>query len=127
MGFVLGDRSIATACVTRWNNWKDPYFTIERVKRQYKSIINLNVVIWLKTDFKTAEKNIAKRRKKSVRIIDEKTNSLQTAAEIYDELFCSKLYHKKISKIQVIELNNTDDKEALQNEFKSILKFYSKS
>ena len=126
-GLILGDRSIATACVTRWNTWKDPYFTIERVKRQYNSIINLDVVIWLKTDFTIAEKQIAQRKKKSIRCCDEKSESLKTASEIYEELFCAKIFHKKISKIQVIELLNIDDKEALHNEFKSILNFYSKS
>lgn len=126
-GLILGDRSIATACVTRWNTWKDPYFTIERVKRQYNNIINLDVVVWLKTDFTQAEKQIAQRKKKSIRCCDEKAESLKTASEIYEELFCTKLYHKKISKIQVIELQNIEDKEALCNEFKSILNFYSKS
>jgi len=126
-GFILGDRSIATACVTRWDNWDDPYLTIKRIKKQYQNIIGLDVVIWLKTNIKTAEQRIIQRAKKSIRCCDETITNLSKAAEIYDELFSGRLYHKKICNIQVVELNNLLDKEDVQNEFKSILKFYSKS
>jgi thymidylate kinase len=126
-GFILGDRSIATAFVTRWDNWNDPYLTIKRIKKQYENIIGLDVVIWFKTNIKTAEQRITKREKKSIRCCDETVKNLSKASEIYDELFSGRLFHKKICNIQVVELNNLLDKEDVQNEFKSILKFYSKS
>lgn len=126
-GFVLGDRSIATACVTRWDSWHDPLFTMKRVKQQYKDIICLDVVIWLRTEVDTARSRIGQRDKPSLRGQDETIDGLSRAMASYEELLKGKMYHRKINKIQVVEVDNRYDVDETKKEICSIIKFYSKS
>jgi len=126
-GLVLGDRSIATACVTRWLKWQDPYFTLERVKEQYKGVMTPDVVIWMKTDPETAAKRIARRSKRSVRVEDEEGERLSSAMDAYDQLFRGRLFHRRIGKIQVVQLENRQGADETSEEIQSILKFYSRS
>lgn len=123
---ILGDRSIATAYVTRWYKWNDPYYTIKRVNAQYAGIRMPDVIVWLSTKVASAQKNIERRIKNNVCSTDEKYDRLIQSNTIYEELFACKLYHKKIKNTQLITVINNDTIGELKNEIQSIIKFYSK-
>jgi thymidylate kinase len=123
-GLILGDRSIATACVTRWGKWKDPYATIARVKEQHKAIISPDVIIWMKTTVENAESRIAQREKRSFRMQDEKLDNLLKTQDYYEELFQGGLFNKKVGKIQLIKLENQHSEEETASEILSIIKYY---
>lgn len=125
--FILGDRSIATAFVTRWNKWKDPYYTISKVKEQYKDIQRPDVIIWLKSDLNKALENIKSRVQKEICQKDERSESLVEANNIYEELFSGRVYHRKVNSIQVVEVQNCTSTDVVSSEVLSIIKFYSKS
>lgn len=52
---VIGDRSIVTSYVTRWNTWADPYYTIKRVEKFNASLMKPNLIIWLNVKPELAE------------------------------------------------------------------------
>jgi len=125
--FILGDRSIATAFVSRWNKWKDPYYTINRVKAQYKDVHKPDVIIWLKTEVINAVRNIKSRVQKVICKNDERQEALDEAEYIYEELFHGRIYHRKVQNIQIVEVKNNTSTEETSSEVLSILKFYTKS
>lgn len=125
-GLVLGDRSIATAFVTRWNKWNDPYYTIKRIQKQYFGIVPLDVVIWIKSDVPTAVERIKARVQKSTGRSEEQYSALTAAANNYEELFKDKIYQRKIGKLQFIEIDNKESIDQTATEILGIIKFYSR-
>jgi thymidylate kinase len=125
-GLILGDRSIATACVTRWRKWEDPYATIARVKDQHKHIISPDVIIWMKTSVEEALSRIAKREKKSLRLEDENLENLLNAQHYYEELLQGGIFNKKVGKIELIRIENKHSVEETAAEIFCITKFYCK-
>ncbi len=124
---ILGDRSIATAYVTRWNKWQDPYYTIRKVNTDYCDIMKPNVIIWLNTALTMSVANIRKRSFESLRVKDEIPEMLEMASHVYEELFKDGLYQKKINRTQIIEVRNHSDIKQTGKEIQSILKYYSES
>ena len=122
---VLGDRSIATACVTRWEKWNDPYYTIRKVNGEYSGIIKPDVFIWLKTTQEMAVANIAKRPVKCLGNIDEAPAVLEKTRNIYEELFRGRIFNRKIRKVQLVEVDNHTDIKETEKELISILNFYT--
>jgi thymidylate kinase len=121
---ILGDRSILTSYVSRWTKWSDPYYTIQKVERQYKGIIKPNVLIWLETKTDYAVLNIKKRKQKDIRVSDETANRLLADKEVYEELIFDRLYMKKIKNTQIIIVPNNNNKEEVKKEISQIIKYY---
>lgn len=124
---VLGDRSVATAIVTRWNKWNDPYKTIKKVNHDYAAIMKPDVIVWLNTKPADAADNICKRTKKLVGENEESLTMLDMARNVYKELFIERVFEKKVRKTQLIELKGWSNVSELSNEISSIIKFYTKS
>ncbi len=122
---VLGDRSILTSYVTRWKKWSDPFYTINRCEALHRGVEHPDVIIWIRADPKKTRERIKKRPAKIFGISDEQPRKLKEAAEIYEELFTDKLYEKKVSKAQIIQLVDIDSFEDLTKEIQSIINFYS--
>ncbi len=125
-GPILGDRSILTSYVTRWNKWDDPLKTIKRVNEQYKEIRKPDVFIWLKNDPYQSEKNIANRISKHLGKEEEKIDSLTLAQAIYQELLTEGTYNKRIGKAQIITIDASQPILETQSEILNILKHYQK-
>lgn len=123
---ILGDRSIATACVTRWKKWNDPYYTIKKISDDYSKIIRPGVIIWLKTPVFLALQNIKGRPSKSLVEQDETLLAIQQSSDAYEELLKDGIYNKKIGKVQLVELDNRFGIENMVNEILLIIKFYSR-
>lgn len=124
---VLGDRSIATAIVTRWNKWNDPYQTIKKVNHDYASIMKPDVIVWLNTEPVKAAGNICKRTKKAIGEKEETPAMLDMACDVYKELFSERVFEKKVGKVQIIEIRECSNIKDVSNEISSIIKFYTKS
>ena len=123
--FIVGDRSIATAIVTRWDKWRDPFVTISRVKKEYQGILRPNVILYIDTPVESAHSNILKRRPKLTGKIDEELPSLIKANDVYKELFIDGLYNKKFIKTQFVVIPYSDRETDICKEISSILKFYN--
>ncbi len=123
---ILGDRSIATAIVSRWDKWGDPYHTIEKVKTEYRNIRTPNVIIWLDTPMTNALENIGKRKQKILGKREEGQEQLSWAKGLYEELLLDGLLARKMAKTQIIKIQNTGDYCTLSEEINSIIKFYKK-
>lgn len=123
-GMVLGDRSILTSYVTRWNKWSDPYYTIRRVEAMQREIRKPDVVIWLEGKPEQSRQNILKRETKALGQNDEQLAKLTEAAAVYEELLQEKLYIRKVNKAQVIILPAASPINETATEIFSILKFY---
>jgi thymidylate kinase len=123
---VLGDRSIATSYVTRWQKWGDPCYTLRRVNEQYKYVPMPDVIIWLKNPVASSLRNIAARPVKQLGKNDEAASALEMASNVYDELFDQKLFQRKVKKTQIITVPNSGTIEELLIEIKSIINHYKK-
>jgi thymidylate kinase len=123
---ILGDRSIATAIVSRWNKWNNPFYTMKKVKYEYQNIITPNVIIWLDTPVKKALENIDKRKQKALGKSEETEDKLMMAKEQYEELLLDGLFLRKMTKTQIIKIKNYSNCKSLQQEIISILNFYKK-
>jgi len=121
---IIGDRSVITAYVTRWNKWGDPWYTVKRVSGQYKNIIQPDVIIWLNLKADEAIKHIVKRNKIRLRPDDETITLLESASDTYEELLKGRIYSKIIGKCEVVELKCKGDFEGLNEEIKNIIKYY---
>jgi thymidylate kinase len=121
---IIGDRSIATAIVTRWNKWQDPFYTISKVKNDYSGIMKPDVVVFIDTPVNNARFNISKRKPKLTGKAEEEKGSLEKADTIYKELFLEGLYNRKVGKTQVINLPYSSNVQDMQNEILSIINFY---
>lgn len=124
-GIVLGDRSIITSYVTRWDKWNDPLYTIKRVNLLQRSIPQPDVIVWIQGDAIKASENIRNRESKNTGKNDETLVVLLRAAEIYQELFEEQYYNKKIKTSQLIILPNTNSIDELSNEVFSIFEYYN--
>jgi thymidylate kinase len=118
---VIGDRSIATACVTRWNKWGDPNYTCNRVKYQYAGIMKPKKIIWLDTEIEFASKNISKRLQKSTGIYDETVDKLYESKEAYSKLFFEHHYEKVFGKVEVISVKNNGNIEEVIYKIKQVI------
>lgn len=123
---ILGDRSIATAIVSRWNKWGNPFYTMKKVKYEYRNIITPNVIIWLDTPVQNALGNIKKRKQKVLGKNEEAEDKLITTKEHYEELLLDGLFLRKMAKTQIIKIQNYSNCKSLQQEIISILNFYKK-
>lgn len=122
--FIIGDRSVLTSYVTRWDKWGDPYFTIKRVDEQYKSILKPDVFIWLRSDPKIARNQINNRQAKILGSYDETISALETSDEIYRELFYNNFYASDLAGKQIVMIDYVEDKQQLKENLKSIINFY---
>lgn len=123
---LLGDRSILTAIVTRWEKWNDPTFTIQRVLEQYKQIQKPNVYILLENPIEKSIENIATRIAKPTGSKDEKEDILIRANEIYRTLLTEGEYSSKIGKAEIIRLDTNNDLNNISAEILEIIKHYIK-
>jgi thymidylate kinase len=126
-GIILGDRSILTAYVTRWNKWNDPLYTIRRIKEQYKNIRTPDVYILLELPVETSLKHIESRKAKPTGTADERKEALQLADTIYRHLLIDGEYQRKIGKTQTIRVNAGMDITSTSEEIIKILKHYKKT
>ncbi len=125
-GTLLGDRSIITAYVTRWNKWGDPYLTIARSEKLHNGIRHPDVIVLLQPDPEKSLERIQQRPIKTFGRYDEQLWKLKEAAEIYEELLIGRLYMKKVSKAQMIKVPASVPMEELTIELQSILNYYNK-
>jgi len=125
-GLIIGDRSLTTAIVTRWEKWKDPYYTIKKVKREYDKIIKPDVIIYLESPISVSIQNISQRAQKKTGIKDEKYVELCKAADVYHELLFDGLYEMVFSKTQIIKIPYSPSQSDIKTELYSIIKFYNK-
>jgi len=121
---VIGDRSLATAIVTRWDKWQDPYYTISKVQKDYSLIIKPDVIVFIDTPIPSAETNISKRNARLTGMLDEKPGLLRKADDIYKELFQGGTYKKYFGKTQLIDVSYTINMEEMCSEILSIIKYY---
>jgi len=121
---LIGDRSIVTAIVSRWQKWDDPYQTISKVKEDYKDIMKPDVIILIETPVENALINIASRTPKLTGKRDESRQQLQSAHEVYQELILDGLYSRQLGITDIIRLPYTPDIDSIQKEIFSIFKFY---
>ncbi len=124
---ILGDRSIVTSYVTRWERWQDPYYTIGRVNAQYENIMKPDVIIWLNSTVEAASVNIAARKTKELGQREEKANSLVLAKDIYQELFKDRLLLRKGFNCQIVEVGCCGNSHETTSEITSIFDYYSKN
>lgn len=122
--FVLGDRSILTAYVTRWQKWNDPNYTIRRINEQYRHIRKPDVYILLESDVDRSLRHIAARKPKSTGKNDEQRDALALAQETYQMLLLEGEYRRKIGQTQVIRLNTDTHIDELSREINTILNYY---
>lgn len=106
---ILGDRSIATACVTRWANWENPHYTCERVKNQYAGIMKPDIIIWLDTPVEFAYHNISKRPQKITGRADETKDKLLSCQQAYSTLFFQDMYQNIFGKTEIVTVKNDGD------------------
>lgn len=122
---VIGDRSILTAYVTRWNKWGDPYYTIKRTQKLHKGIKHPDVIVWLQSDVKRCAERVKLRPGKLHGIAEEHPDKIKEAAEIYEELLSGRLYCRKISRVQWLSLPADCPVADLAEELTSIIKYYN--
>jgi len=122
--FVLGDRSVLTSYVTRWDRWEDPFFTMKRVDEQYKCIMNPDVFIWLRSNPNIARNQINNRQAKILGSSDETISALEKSDEIYRELFSKNFYASDLSGKQIVMIDHVEDKQLLKEKLKSVINFY---
>lgn len=122
--FVLGDRSVLTSYVTRWDRWEDPFFTMKRVDEQYKCIMKPDVFIWLRSNPNIARNQINKRQAKILGSSDETISALEKSDEIYRELFSNNFYASDLSGKQIVMIDHVEDKQLLKENLKSVINFY---
>lgn len=123
---IIGDRSIATAIVTRWDKWNDPLFTINRVKYQYGMLRKPEIIVFMNTPIEVSINQIQQRKNKLTGKSDEAPDKLKKQQEVYGELFEDKYYLRHLGGMQYIRLDYCESAETLQNEFISIIKYYKK-
>lgn len=123
---IIGDRCLATSLVTRWNKWRDPIYTIKKVKKDYEKIRKPDVIIYLESPITVSLDNISKRIQKKTGIKDEKSIELCKASEVYHELLLDGLYNVHFSKAQIIKIPYTPIQNDIQKEIFSIIKYYKK-
>ncbi len=123
---ILGDRSILTAYVTRWEKWKDPGYAIKRIEQQYKNVRKPDVIVFMENTVQKSILNIAGRKQKTTGQQDEKYESLALADSIYRMLLLEGEYRRKIGRAQVIRLQAGAELDLITTEINNILKYYAK-
>jgi thymidylate kinase len=123
---VVGDRSVATSIVTRWHKWKDPLYTIKKVRREYRQIMKPDVIIYIDTPVSISIQNISQRVRKKTGFQQENTAELCKASEVYHELFFDKTYQHHLGRTEIIKIPYSSCLWEIQNEIYSIIKFYKK-
>lgn len=122
--FVLGDRSILTAYVTRWKKWNNPNYTIRRINEQYRKIRKPDVYIFLESDVERSLRHIAGRKQKTTGKNDEQRDALALAQDNYQVLLLEGEYRRKIGPVQIIRLKTDTPLDELSREINTILNFY---
>jgi thymidylate kinase len=84
---ILGDRSIVTSYVTRWQKWAIPEKCIKRVDCMEVKVPTPDYVIWLYCEPKDALARIKSRPERNYGLHDEKIDRLQLAHNAYYEIF----------------------------------------
>ena len=121
---IIGDRSIATACATRWHKWGNPSYTCRRVKWQYAGILRPQIIIWLDTPLEFAVKNISKRPQKITGKNDESIERLIESQMAYTQLLFGKEYEKTFGKVEVVNVKNDINIDVVVENIKSIINKY---
>jgi thymidylate kinase len=122
--FIIGDRSIITSYITRWDKWNDPYHTIKRVSHFTPTVPKPDIIIWISCNPALSYKYIKERNKDDLGKKYEEFSNLIFQQEVYEELFVEKFFTKKIKKSQLVTINNNTDIHNIKNEIFNILKFY---
>jgi thymidylate kinase len=124
---ILGDRSVVTSYVTRWNKWYDPNYTIRKVNREYWGIMKPDVIVWIDSPVNLVSSNIKSRQQKDLGKQDECLDRLLTARHIYEELFSQKLLLKKCFRSQIVKVDGRCHTSELLDEVLGIIEYYRKT
>ena len=115
---IIGDRSIITSYVTRWNKWKNPNICINKVNKKENTILPPNCVIYLNISPEIAEKRLKQRQnnKNSVKY-HESIDSLKEANNAYKEIQRNSIQIDRISgtKWYNINIEQRNEEEVLSD------------
>jgi thymidylate kinase len=108
---ILGDRSIVTSYVTRWQKWGAPENCISRVDCMERNVPPPDYVVWLYCEPQHALARIQGRPVRNYGLYDEKLHRLQQAHNAYYEIFSQSLPPRLANTRWVVinGLRNTDN------------------
>lgn len=92
---ILGDRSIVSSYVTRWNKWGNPDTTISRVNWFEPFIPAPDYIFYLKVETETALARISNRAKRDYGLEDQTAERITEAIQVYSEIRNASIYRLK--------------------------------
>jgi len=104
-GLKLGDRSIITSYVSRWNKWNNPDICIKRVDKYESRMPAPDHIIYLDLTVEAAFERVNKRTDRNYGKQDETFTKLFEAKRAYEEIYARKLPRVNNAKWHFVEAN----------------------
>lgn len=82
----IGDRSIVTSYVSRWNKWNDPERTIRRVNLLEPFLPSPEVIFYLTLTAEEALRRISRREKRNYGLEGQTPARIKAALEAYEQI-----------------------------------------
>lgn len=116
---ILGDRSIVTSYVTRWNRWHTPEYCIDRINKKHKFIQAPDIIIYLDISISTVMSRIKLRENRTYGKHDETIERIEEAINSYKKIMDYKI--KKLENTQWFIVNAEQSPEQVAGDCLTII------